>query len=146
MYLILNMLSYFFYSVIFSSFFASGEFQNPDANFHLRNQTSFTMTKSVSPKLYQGFQGFVLLEEGTIRCPLESISRINPFYFTDESQIIELRSPSQGLYTQGEIFKCLWKFEAPNGFGIKTVIWEFQSMDNGNSFTVVDGNMQTIAK
>ena len=73
------------------------------------------------PQLYKTFQGFVLFDEwGTDACPLESISRVNPFRFEDDTQIIYLQSTYYANSTRKH--PCLWQFTAPKGYGFKYIV------------------------
>lgn len=75
---------------------------------------------------YDAFQGFVLFDDWGDDCPLESISRINPYYFNDETQVISLQSKYPN---SSRTHPCLWQFSAPKGFGFKFVIQELNLMD-----------------
>ena len=67
--------------------------------------------------LDQSFQGFVLFDDWGDDCPLESVSRVDPFHFTDETQIIYLQSSYFSNGTRNH--SCLWQFTAPDGYGMK---------------------------
>ena len=67
------------------------------------------------------FQGFVLFDDwGDESCPLESISRVDPFEFENETQIIYLQSSFYANSTRKH--PCQWQFSAPEGYGFKFVV------------------------
>ena len=75
---------------------------------------------------YGPFQGFVLFDDWGDDCPLESISRVDPYNFTDDTQIIYLQS---NYPNSTRTHPCLWQFAAPEGFGFKFVIQQLNITD-----------------
>ena len=75
------------------------------------------------PYLFTAFRGFALFDDwGDDDCPLESISRVDPFEFEDDTQIIYLQSTFYANSTRKH--PCLWQFKAPEGYGFKFVVEE----------------------
>uniref|UniRef100_A0A914Q8Y0 Uncharacterized protein n=1 Tax=Panagrolaimus davidi TaxID=227884 RepID=A0A914Q8Y0_9BILA len=89
---------------------------------------------------YEAFQGFAYFDDWGDDCPLESVSRINPFQFTDLSEVIVIRSTFNPK--KPRIQPCLWQFKAPVNFGFKIVITSLNVSDS-TVFKVVN-NQDTI--
>lgn len=68
-------------------------------------------------------QGYVLFENDKNTYPMESLTKIHPFQFTDETELFYLTS-SYNSYNDAEKTSspCFWQFLAPNGYGFKVVI------------------------
>ena len=67
------------------------------------------------------FCGFFIFEDVTFsRCPFESISRINPFHFTDVDQVLSLRN--YFFENSTSLSPCKWQFTAPLNYGFKILI------------------------
>uniref|UniRef100_A0AC34FLI4 CUB domain-containing protein n=1 Tax=Panagrolaimus sp. ES5 TaxID=591445 RepID=A0AC34FLI4_9BILA len=82
---------------------------------------------------FSAFQGFFIFDDWGDDCPLESVSRVNPFQFTDDTQILVLRSVYD--YAKNRSHPCLWQFTAPYGYWLKILITKF-SLQNSTVFTV----------
>uniref|UniRef100_A0A914NYW8 CUB-like domain-containing protein n=1 Tax=Panagrolaimus davidi TaxID=227884 RepID=A0A914NYW8_9BILA len=66
-------------------------------------------------------KGFIIFDDWRESCPLESIARIEPFEFKDDSEILYIQS----TYDERTFYRsspCLWQFSAPSGFGFKFVV------------------------
>uniref|UniRef100_A0AC34FF52 CUB domain-containing protein n=1 Tax=Panagrolaimus sp. ES5 TaxID=591445 RepID=A0AC34FF52_9BILA len=82
---------------------------------------------------YLAFQGFAYFDDWGNDCPLESVSRITPFQFTDLNQVLVLRSTYAPSKMRDQ--SCLWQFKAPKNYGFKIVISEF-NIPNSTIFKV----------
>uniref|UniRef100_A0A914Y1H7 CUB domain-containing protein n=1 Tax=Panagrolaimus superbus TaxID=310955 RepID=A0A914Y1H7_9BILA len=94
------------------------------------NFTSYALNLTDNPKIlnYRAFQGFAYFDDWGDDCPLESVSRINPFQFTDSNEVIVFRStydPSESRYQS-----CLWQFKAPKNYGFKIVFTDFNILNS----------------
>lgn len=62
---------------------------------------------------YIAFQGYVFYDDwNDDDCRLSSVSRIIPFHFEDESQILQIESEFKS-------HPCIWQFTAPKGYQFK---------------------------
>uniref|UniRef100_A0AC35G7S5 Uncharacterized protein n=1 Tax=Panagrolaimus sp. PS1159 TaxID=55785 RepID=A0AC35G7S5_9BILA len=101
-----------------NAFMQPDEFGLTKYTFLTTNHPSFTVQ---IPFFSQ--KGVVIFEETDKNCPLESISIKIPFKLYDEKEIIFIYS---NYYTNKARKKaCLWRFEAPEGYGLKIVIQTF---------------------
>uniref|UniRef100_A0A914Q395 CUB domain-containing protein n=1 Tax=Panagrolaimus davidi TaxID=227884 RepID=A0A914Q395_9BILA len=96
------------------------------------------------------FQGFVIHNElENNECFLESVS--NPYHFNDENQILYIRSSI--LKVNERKNPCNWHFSAPDGYGFKIVIVEFNALSdvtlavtNSTNFYIVNQHSVIIDK
>uniref|UniRef100_A0A914PNX6 CUB domain-containing protein n=1 Tax=Panagrolaimus davidi TaxID=227884 RepID=A0A914PNX6_9BILA len=79
------------------------------------------------------FQGFAYFDDWGDDCPLESVSRVNPFQFTDLKQVLVLHSTYKEYHRRNQ--SCLWQFKAPINYGFKIVITNLDIL-NGTIFKV----------
>lgn len=104
---------------------------------YLYNSTSTSLT--IKPDLKHSpvaFQGHIYVDDWNGGCALQSIMRMDPFVFEDETQIIYL---SAALFYTGlnKPRSCLWKFTIPRNFMFKFVLIDVGgsvslSVSNGN--------------
>ena len=88
------------------------------------------------------FTGAILYDEwNDDDCPLESISRLDPFEFTQESQIIYIQS----VYFKNSTRKhpCRWRFVGPESYGFKIVLTEM-ALFPGTTLTVQNSTNYNI--
>uniref|UniRef100_A0AC34FGB7 CUB domain-containing protein n=1 Tax=Panagrolaimus sp. ES5 TaxID=591445 RepID=A0AC34FGB7_9BILA len=102
--------------------------ENEDFYFiSITNSTNLTFDLSEITE-YTAFQGFIFNDDWNVGCPLESVSRIDPYIFTDDTdEILYLRSTFLTDDEFGVIpSKCIWNFVTPdNDYQFKLVILNF---------------------
>uniref|UniRef100_A0AC34G460 CUB domain-containing protein n=1 Tax=Panagrolaimus sp. ES5 TaxID=591445 RepID=A0AC34G460_9BILA len=77
---------------------------------------------------YKAFQGFAYFDDWADDCPLESVSRIDPFKFTNPDEVIVVRSTYDPSTFRNQ--SCLWQFKAPENYGFKIVISELNILNS----------------
>uniref|UniRef100_A0A914P828 CUB domain-containing protein n=1 Tax=Panagrolaimus davidi TaxID=227884 RepID=A0A914P828_9BILA len=89
---------------------------------------------------YQAFQGFAYFDDWGNDCPLESVSRVEPFQFTDITQILVIRSTFDPTKPRRQ--SCLWQFKAPKDYGFKIVITSIEILNS--TFFKVENSQDTV--
>ena len=85
------------------------------------NATTFEFEPFKYVKFPNYFQGYAFFDDwNDADCPLESISRVSPFAFEDETQILLLWSSFSKNHKR--IHPCQWQFTAPKGYSFKLLI------------------------
>uniref|UniRef100_A0AC34FMC8 CUB domain-containing protein n=1 Tax=Panagrolaimus sp. ES5 TaxID=591445 RepID=A0AC34FMC8_9BILA len=115
----------------------------PRTCFFLISKAWHHALKTSLPSEPPAAQGYAYFEKyDNTKCPLESISRQEPFQFRNESQTLFIQSAyyNETLrnfipHQDDEIFSdvlyytrkrpCFWRFKAPKGYGFKIVILKF---------------------
>lgn len=118
-------------------------FFDPDIKYSVtKNATNISLI--VINEDFQNFnsavQGMVIFDTWTNSCPLESVSRDEPFQIKDETQIIYIQS---SFYkSKFRRLPCKWRFSAPNNeYGFKIVI---KKLHISNSTELIFKNSTTI--
>uniref|UniRef100_A0A914XSI2 CUB domain-containing protein n=1 Tax=Panagrolaimus superbus TaxID=310955 RepID=A0A914XSI2_9BILA len=104
--------------------------ENEDYYFiSITNNTNLTFDLSVITE-YNAFQGYIINDDWNVGCPLESISKIDPYSFSkNPNEILYLRSTFLLDDQFGDIpSKCIWNFVAPDDdYQFKLVVLNFPS-------------------
>ena len=91
-------------------------------------------------KVFTAQKGFIFFDESNDLCLMESISRIEPFNFTDETQIFHVSASDNKVQNR----TCKWKFTAPQGFGFKVVVTWFSA--SSRTQTLIENTTDILAK
>ena len=97
------------------------------------SKTSQISTIQSFPLYTYYVEGQVIFENADTSCPLESISRINPYVFTNDVEVLHLTNRYNGTNTVTHM--CSWKFKALVGYGFKVVVEELD-VDEDTRLTV----------
>uniref|UniRef100_A0A914QQT5 CUB domain-containing protein n=1 Tax=Panagrolaimus davidi TaxID=227884 RepID=A0A914QQT5_9BILA len=89
---------------------------------------------------YSAVQGFVLFDDWGDGCPMESVARVNPYHFEDETQIITVQSVYGNDYVRNH--PCFWQFSAPKGYGFKLIFEPLHLLDSVD--VRIDNSNETI--